>query len=94
MPAVRGPVVLDGKKQPMYNRVTRWAIAVLVALVWLTGCATATPNSPTLLNPGNYTPLGGVQKNNQPTTSDYASLQAAESGTLNQPAFVEFYADY
>ncbi len=72
----------------------RGIILVVVALVLLTGCATATPTSSALLNPGNYTPLGGVQKNSQPTTSDYASLHAAESGALNQPAFVEFYADY
>ncbi len=78
----------------MSSWMTRWGIVFAVALALLAGCATATPTSPALLNPGNYTPLGGVQKNNQPTASDYASLQAAESGTLNQPAFVEFYADY
>ncbi len=79
----------------MFSRMTRGGIiAAAVVLVWLTGCASATPTPNALLNPGNYTPLGGVQKNNQPTTSDYASLQAAESGTLNQPALIEFYADY
>ncbi len=79
----------------MNNRMTGSGfILAVVALMLLVGCATATPTSTALLNPGNYTPLGGVQKNNQPTTSDYASLQAAESGTLNQPALVEFYADY
>ncbi len=79
----------------MFRGITGWGIIIVViAIAELAGCASATPTSTGLLNPGNYTPLGGVQKNNQPTTSDYASLQAAESGTLNQPALVEFYADY
>ncbi len=59
----------------------------------IAGCASSTP-SPLSLSPGNYTPLGGVQKNNQPTPSDLTDLQAAETGTLKQPVVVEFYADY
>ncbi len=73
---------------------SRMIILAGVALAQLAGCASATSTPQGLLNPGNYTPLGGVQKNNQPTTSDYAALEAAQSGALNQPALVEFYADY
>ncbi len=78
----------------MSSRMIGYIIVLLVALALFTGCAAATPTSAGSLNPGDYTPLGGVQKNNMPTASDYASLQAAQSGTLNQPALVEFYADY
>lgn len=46
------------------------------------------------LTAGSYTPLGGVQKSDQPTPSELADLQSAEGGTLGQPALVEFYADY
>ncbi len=46
------------------------------------------------LNGGDYTPLGGVQKNDHPSSSDFADLQAAQNGALRLPAFVEFYADY
>ncbi len=75
--------------------MTGWRmIAAVVALVLLAGCASATSTPPGLLSPGNYTRLGGVQKNNQPTASDYTALEAAQNGTLNQPALVEFYADY
>ncbi len=68
----------------------------VVALVMLAGCAASAPATPPALglSPGNFTPLGGVQKNNQPTPSDLADLQAAENGSLGQPALVEFYADY
>jgi hypothetical protein len=68
------------------------------ALVWVLVALTACSGTPTPgsinLQPGRFTPLGGVQKNSQPTASDVADLQAAENGTLNQPSLVEFYADY
>ncbi len=73
------------------------AAGILFALAFvLAGCAASTANpAPTPgLSPGNYTPLGGVQKNNQPTPSDLNDLAAAEKGTLGEPALVEFYADY
>ncbi len=64
------------------------------AFVTLAACASAPPTVSTIpLNDGRFTPLGGVPKSNNPTASDFADLQAAESGTLNVPAFVEFYAD-
>ncbi|MGB8647315.1 MAG: hypothetical protein WCF84_18910 [Anaerolineae bacterium] len=79
----------------MLKSIRIWiTLIALIALFVQSGCNPSAPASPAALSPGNYTPLGGVQKNNQPTTSDYADLQAAESGTLNQPALVEFYADY
>ncbi len=81
-----------------------WSILLPLLVVALTmvGCGGGTAPSSTsdsgpaavLTQGGNYTPLGGVQKNNQPTASDFADLQAAESGTLGQPVLVEFYADY
>ena len=72
----------------------RW-FAILAACVLLVACNSATPTPASVqLNPGAFTPLGGVQKNDQPTASDFADLQAAESGALHLPAFVEFYADY
>jgi hypothetical protein len=76
--------------------VTRFSV-VLIALASLSlaACRAGSPGSPALtLNPGNYTPLGGAQKSDQPTPSEWADLQAAEKGTLGQPALVEFYADY
>ncbi len=77
-------------------------ILVIVSLaVVACGGGTAASSTPSggvpaavLTQGGNYTPLGGVQKNNQPTASDFADLQAAEHGTLGQPVLVEFYADY
>ncbi len=70
-------------------------IAILAVCVFLVACGSATPTPVAVqLNAGAYTPLGGVQKNDQPTASDFADLQAAESGALHLPAFIEFYADY
>ncbi len=77
--------------------MSRRAILMTLSLLLLAACSANQPassGSPLALQPGNYTRLGGVQKNNQPTASDLADLQAAESGSLNQPALVEFYADY
>jgi hypothetical protein len=76
--------------------VTRLAISLIVLVsIALAACGTSSSAAPTVaLKAGNYTPLGGVQKNDQPTPSELADLQAAESGTLGQPALVEFYADY
>ncbi len=68
----------------------------VIASIALAACSSG-PGQPTatgLLSSGNYTPLGGVQKNDHPTASDFADLQAAENGTLGRPVFVEFYADY
>ncbi len=69
-----------------------FVLLVLAALVLVACAGGETP--PVLTSGGGYTPLGGVQKNNQPTPSDFADLQAAENGTLGQPVLVEFYADY
>lgn len=79
----------------MRDRLFRGIALFLFASLALAACSASSPAPPTLtLNAGNYTPLGGVQKNDQPTPSDLADLQAAENGTLGQPALVEFYADY
>ena len=76
--------------------VKRVAVALIVfGVLALGACRASSSAAPTVtLNAGNYTPLGGVQKNAQPTPSELADLQAAENGTLGQPALVEFYADY
>lgn len=72
----------------------KW-LGILAIGVFLSACASATPTPASIqLNAGAYTPLGGVQKNAQPTASDFADLQAAEDGSLHLPVFVEFYADY
>ncbi len=72
-----------------------YATLIIVALGTLLLAACAGGETPAVLSRGGgYTPLGGVQKNNQPTPSDFADLQAAENGTLGQPALVEVYADY
>ncbi|MBI5034301.1 MAG: hypothetical protein HZB51_27585 [Chloroflexi bacterium] len=72
----------------------RW-LSILAMGVFLVACASATPTPASIqLNDGAFTPLGGVQKNDKPTASDLADLQAAESGTLRRPVFIEFYADY
>ena len=68
--------------------------AMVIAFLALSACSSGQPAPTVSLGASNYTPLGGVQKNDHPTTSDLADLQAAEQGTLGQPAFVEFYADY
>ncbi len=73
---------------------SRW-LAILVAGVLLAACSGTTPTPTSIqLNGGDYTPLGGVQKNDHPNSSDFADLQAAQNGALRLPAFVEFYADY
>lgn len=74
--------------------VLRWVWQGFALLALFTACSANPTPGPISLNGGNYTPLGGVQKNNQPTASDIADLQAAESGALGMPALVEFYADY
>jgi hypothetical protein len=76
--------------------VTRAAIALLMlAALALGACRASTSTAPTVaLSAGNYTPLGGVQKSNQPTPGELADLEGAENGTPGQPALVEFYADY
>ncbi|HEX9075400.1 MAG TPA: hypothetical protein VF932_06450 [Anaerolineae bacterium] len=70
------------------------ALAILMLAACSSGQPASTTDSPLALQPGNFTRLGGVQKNYQPTASDFTDLQAAEAGTLDQPALVEFYADY
>jgi thiol:disulfide interchange protein len=70
------------------------ALVALLAVAWLTACAGPTPAAPISLNGGQYTPLGGVQKNDHPTPGDVADPQAAGDARLNMPALVEFYADY
>ncbi len=69
-------------------------VALLMPVIALAACGSAQTPGAVSLSSGNYTPLGGVQKNNQPTASDIADLQAAENGKLGVPALVEFYADY
>lgn len=66
---------------------------LLIALPSLAACSPTPQGSPNQLEPGRYTALGGVRKSTQPTASDLADMQAAENGSLNQPALVEFYAD-
>jgi hypothetical protein len=73
---------------------TRVAGVTLLLSITLGACAGPAPAAPIHLSGGQFTPLGGVQKNDRPTPSDIADLQAAETGRLNLPAFVEFYADY
>ncbi len=68
--------------------------AGMIVLLALVACGSSATSEQVLTNGGNYTPLGGVQKNDHPTASDFADLQAAENGALGQPALVEFYADY
>ncbi len=70
------------------------AVCAFVAALSLFACTASPTAAPIHLQPGQFTALGGVQKNSQPTASDFADLQSAENGTLNQPALVEFYADY
>jgi hypothetical protein len=77
---------------------------LFLTLAWTLGACSAsaspTPQAspsgavlPIALNPGNYTALGVNPKSAQPTPSDLADLQAAESGTLKLAALVEFYGD-
>ncbi len=74
-------------------RLAVWLWVLSLALAALAACSPPAPGSATQLEPGTYTPLGGVQKSAQPTSSDLADVQAAEKGALNEPALVEFYAD-
>ncbi len=69
---------------------------LVIASIVLAACSASQPTTAAsgALSGGSYTPLGGVQKNDHPTASDFADLQAAENGTLGRPVFVEFYADY
>jgi hypothetical protein len=69
-----------------------WLIVSM--MLALGACSGSSQPSPVLTTGGNYTALGGAPKNDHPTASDFADLQAAENGTLGQPALVEFYADY
>jgi hypothetical protein len=71
----------------------RFAISFSILSLALAACSPGMQGSPTQLEPGRYTALGGVRKSEQPTASDLADMQAAENGTLNEPALVEFYAD-
>jgi hypothetical protein len=66
-----------------------------LCLLALSACsaASAPTAAPITLNPGNYSALGANPKPAQPTKSDLADLQAAQNGTLQQPAMVEFYSD-
>jgi hypothetical protein len=64
----------------------------LIALSACSGAAAPTA-VPITLSPGNYSALGANPKPAQPTKSDIADLQAAQNGTLQQPAMVEFYSD-
>jgi hypothetical protein len=68
--------------------------ALLIAAGALGACGAVQATPTPLLTGSNYTPLGGVQKSEQPTASDLAGLQAAENGALGEPALVEFFADY
>ncbi len=77
----------------LWNRLVVMLLAASLALVALAACSSTSQDSPLQLNQGQYTPLGGVTKSAQPTASDLADMQAAESGALNEPALVEFYAD-
>ncbi len=81
------------ERNRFWNRLRAVLFAVLLAPVAIAACSSAPQASPLQLNQGRYTPLGGVAKSTQPTASDLADMQAAETGTLNQPALIEFYAD-
>ncbi len=84
--------LLFRRTSPMYLVLV--SLVCLLALAACNGGATPTAANSLSLEQGHYTPLGGVQKNANPTASDLADLQAAENGTLGQPVLVEFYADY
>ncbi len=68
-------------------------LLIAPTLVALAACSSAPHGSGIELQQGQYTQLGGVPKSAQPTASDLAEMQAAETGALNEPALVEFYAD-
>jgi hypothetical protein len=76
------------------SRIIWTAFAATLFALLLVACGGPAPVTPIPLTGGQFTPLGRVQKNNQPTSSDTADLQATESGRLQLPALVEFYADF
>ncbi len=76
----------------MKNSIQFFALAAL-ALVALAACNATPTVVPITLKGGNYSALGANPKPAQPTASDIADLQAAQNGTLQQPAMVEFYSD-
>ena len=78
---------------PRNVRLLLSLVVSLVSVLALGACSAAPTAVPITLNPGNFTALGVNPKSAQPTPSDLADLQAAEAGTLQQPAFVEFYGD-
>ncbi len=75
------------------SAVKLWVGVVVLSLLGLIACSASATPGPIQLTGGQYTPLGGVPKNNQPTASDIADLTAAQNGALQRPALVEFYAD-
>jgi hypothetical protein len=76
-----------------HQRQSASLLCLLLAFVVVLGaCASPTP-APITLAPGNFTALGVNPKSDAPTPSNIADLQAAETGTLQLPALVEFYGD-
>lgn len=75
------------------NNFRLTVIFFLIAIA-LAACNAPAPTvAPITLSGGNFTALGVNPKSQQPTPSDLADLLAAETGTLQQPALVEFYGD-
>ena len=64
------------------------------AILALTACTSAPPPLTTIpLGGGRQTRLGLPAKSANLTASEFAELQAAETGKLTTPASVEFFAD-
>lgn len=63
------------------------------SLLLLAACSGTPTAAPISLAPGQFTLFGVNPKSPNPGPSDVAGLQAAQAGTLGQPAFVEFYSD-
>ncbi len=88
---------IENEGEAKKERLPLAVLAVISLLALLAACAAGTPtggSGPLGLAAGPYTPLGGVEKNSNPTASDFTDLQAAEAGKIGEPALVEFYADY
>lgn len=76
----------------MKNYFQLLALAI-VALIASVGCSASPTVAPISLNEGKYSAIGANPKPAQPTASNLVDMQAAQNGTLQQPALVEFYSD-
>ncbi len=82
-----------GESGNSVHEMLRRLIFVFAAASLLAACTAAPTASAISLTPGNFTALGVNPKSANPGPSDLGALHAAEAGTLQQPAFVEFYGD-